>query len=202
MGWFNENRSSRVGDQFGDLFGTSGQSPQYESDRFTRNSFQTPRISASDYNTGPKDDSGLDDYMRAGMTEADAREILLTNANTLTKWKALQGRVGQTLVPFRTISSNQFEQGMTRWKKYPAIYAGAVVLGAVAGKNIKDKEALALAAAFTGPYAGPFLAGAAITQGGKALEGISPIPEWGIIKTMGSFLMSLPGGWYLTTLVR
>jgi hypothetical protein len=133
---------------------------------------------------GAADYAAMKSLMRAGMTEADAREILLTNANTLTKWKALQGRVGQTLVPFRTISSNQFEQGMTRWKKYPAIYAGAVVLGAVAGKNIKDKEALALAAAFTGPYAGPFLAGAAITQGGKALEGISPIPEWGIIKTM------------------
>ena len=73
---------------------------------------------------------------------------------------------------------------MTRWKKYPAIYAGAVVLGAVAGKNIKDKEALALAAAFTGPYALPFLAGASYYQGGKALEGISPIPEWGIVKTL------------------
>lgn len=65
MGWFNENRSSRVGDQFGDLFSADGQSPQYESDRFTRNSFQVPRISASDYNIGPQDDSGgLDDYMK------------------------------------------------------------------------------------------------------------------------------------------
>jgi hypothetical protein len=133
---------------------------------------------------GAADYAAVESLKRAGISETDAREIMLTNANTLTNWKPLNTRLGKVLVPFRTIASNQFEQGLTRWKKYPAVYVGAVTLGAVAGSQIKDKEGLALASAFAGPYALPFLFGASLVQGSKALQGISPIPEWGITKTL------------------
>jgi hypothetical protein len=133
---------------------------------------------------GAGDYAATESLVRAGIGRADAREILLTNPNAISKWPPFKSRAGQFFVPFRTIPFNQFGQFLTRWKRYPEVYTAAVVLGAVSGANVDDKEKLALMSAFAGPYAIPFLIGAGLTKGARAVEGVSPIPEWGIVKTI------------------
>lgn len=133
---------------------------------------------------GAGDYAATESLVRAGISRADAREILLTNPNAISKWPPFKSRAGQFFVPFRTIPFNQFGQFLTRWKRYPEVYAGAVILGAISGAKVEDKEKLALMSAFTGPYAIPFLIGAGLTRGARAVEGVSPIPEWGIVKTI------------------
>jgi len=153
---------------------------------------------------GAGDYAATESLVRAGVTRADAREIMLTNANAIAKWPPFKGRAGQFFIPFKTIPFNQLGQALTRWKKYPGVYTAAVVLGAMSGAKIKDKEQLAILSAFAGPYAVPFLAGAAISGGARNLEGISPIPEWGIVKTLtkpwSAFTDSPARRWFRTNM--
>ena len=55
----------------------------------------------------------------------------------------------------------------------------------MSGANVEDKEAISVLSAFAGPYALPFLVGAWAASGNaEHLNQISPIPEWGITKTI------------------
>jgi hypothetical protein len=89
----------------------------------------------------------------------------------------------QVFVPFKTIPSNVFAQGLTRIKKHPGIYLGAAGAGYGAGSMTEDPEKLAMASALMGPYAIPFLIGASHKAGARALHGVSPLPEWSLTKT-------------------
>ena len=153
---------------------------------------------------GAADYAATESLVRAGISRADAREIMLTNANAIAKWPPFKGRAGQFFIPFKTIPFNQLGQALTRWKKYPGVYTAAVVLGALSGAKVQDKEKLAILSAFAGPYAVPFLAGAAISGGARNLEGISPIPEWGLVKTLtkpqAAFTDSPARRWFRTNM--
>jgi len=140
---------------------------------------------------GAFDYAGIESLMRAGLSEKEAKELMLTGANAVSAWWPLQGRAGKFLVPFRTTPFNQLAQGLTRWKKHPEVYAAAALLGALAGTKVEDRETLAMVSAFAGPYALPFLVGAYVGSGRKNAEilgGISPIPDWGITKTIQNTL--------------
>jgi hypothetical protein len=134
---------------------------------------------------GAFDFAGIESLKRAGLSEKDAKELMLTGANQISSWWPLETRAGKYIVPFRTTPFNQFAQGITRWKKHPEVYAAAVALGALSGANVEDKEGLAMLSAFAGPYAIPFIVGAWVASGkAEVLNSISPIPEWGITKSI------------------
>ena len=121
---------------------------------------------------------------RAGMSEEAAREILLTTPNPLSTDPMLSSKLGKLLVPFRTVPYNAFRQGLSQYKKHPGIYAGATAAGFGAGGMTEDPEKIALMSAALGPYSLPFLVGAGMRGGGRALHGISPIPEWSLVKSI------------------
>jgi len=138
---------------------------------------------------GAADFASIESLKRAGLTEKQAKELLLTGANQISSWWPLETRLGKLLVPFRTTPFNQLAQGLTRWKKYPEVAAAAMALGAASGANVEDKEAISVISAFAGPYALPFLVGAWMGSGNKEmLNQISPMPEWGITKTIAQTL--------------
>lgn len=136
---------------------------------------------------GAFDFAGIESLKRAGLSEKAAKELMLTGANQISSWAPLETRLGKLLVPFRTTPFNQLAQGITRWKKHPEVYAAAAALGAISGANVKDKEAISVMSAFAGPYAIPFLVGAWVGSGNmEMLNQISPMPEWGITKTIAN----------------
>jgi len=136
---------------------------------------------------GALDFASIESLKRAGLTEAQAKELLLTGANQISSWWPLETRLGKLIVPFRTTPFNQFAQGITRWKKHPYVYAAAVALGAASGAKVEDKEGIAMLSALAGPYAIPFLVGAWAGSGNmEMLNSISPMPEWGITKTIAN----------------
>lgn len=132
---------------------------------------------------GAGDHAATKSLMRAGLSEAAAKEILLTNPNPVSGWEPLNTGLGKLAVPFKTTPFNQFGQGLSRYLKHPGIYAGAAGLGAGAGMLTDDPEKLALGAGFVGPYALPFTMGAMATAGARAGQGLSPIPEWSLQKS-------------------
>jgi len=133
---------------------------------------------------GAADYAATNSLMRSGLSEAAAKELLLTESNPVAKWKPLNTPLGKLLVPFKTTPFNQLGQGLTRGKKHKLVYGGSIAAGAGAGALTDDPETLALASALAGPYALPMLMGASLTAGPRALQGVSPIPEWSITKTL------------------
>lgn len=133
---------------------------------------------------GAADFAGIESLKRAGLSEKEAKELMLTGANAFSSIKGLNNPVGKLLVPFRTTPFNQFIQGISRWQKHPDVYAAAIIMGAMVGSKVEDKEKMAMISAFAGPYALPFLFGASLTGNAEVLGGISPLPEWGITKTL------------------
>ena len=133
---------------------------------------------------GAADFASIASLQRAGLSEKAAKELLLTGSNPVSAWPILGSKMGKLLVPFRTTPFNQFAQGMTRWMKHPDVGVAVVTLGYLAGKQTKEPEEIAMMSALAGPYALPFLVGASWSAGGEVLSGISPIPEWGITKTI------------------
>lgn len=132
---------------------------------------------------GAADYAATKSLQRAGLTEDAAKEILLTNENPISGWKAMQNPLARYVWPFRTTPINQFAQGLTRWQKHPGLWGGAIAGGAAAGSVTDDPETLALISSLAGPYALPVLAGASMTGGARALQGISPVPEWSIVRS-------------------
>jgi len=136
---------------------------------------------------GAADFAGIESLKRAGLSEKEAKELMLTGANQISSWWPLETRLGKLIVPFRTTPFNQLAQGLTRWKKHPEVAIAAIALGAASGANVEDKEAVSVISAFAGPYALPFLVGAWIGSGNKEmLNQISPMPEWGITETIAN----------------
>jgi hypothetical protein len=133
---------------------------------------------------GAADHAATQSLMRSGLSEAHAKEILLTSPNPVSGWKPLNTNLGKLVVPFKTTPFNQFGEGLTRYAKHPGLYVGAAGLGAGAGMLTKDPDKLGLAMGAMGPYAVPFTVGAMTTAGARAAQGISPIPEWSIQKTL------------------
>jgi hypothetical protein len=150
---------------------------------------------------GAGDFAGIESLKRAGLSEKEAKELMLTGANQISSWWPLETRLGKLLVPFRTTPFNQFAQGITRWKKHPEVAAAAAILGAMSGAKVDDMESISLMSAFAGPYAIPFLVGAWAASGkAEMLNQISPMPEWGITKTItnpfGAFTESPGRRWF------
>jgi len=150
---------------------------------------------------GAGDFAGIESLKRAGLSEKEAKELMLTGANQISSWWPLETRLGKLLVPFRTTPFNQFAQGITRWKKHPDVAAAAMILGGLSGAKIDDMESISMISAFAGPYAIPFLVGAWAASGkAEMLNQISPMPEWGITKTItnpfGAFTESPGRRWF------
>jgi hypothetical protein len=133
---------------------------------------------------GAFDSAAQESLMRAGLSEKEAKELLLTSPNAFAQSLGLDTRKGKFVVPFTKTSANAFKQGITRAAKHPAIWGSAVGAGYAAGNETDDIKKLGLASAVMGPYQLPFLFGAALKVGPKALQGISPLPEWGISGSM------------------
>jgi hypothetical protein len=133
---------------------------------------------------GAFDEMSTKSLQRAGMTEAEAKEILLTSPTTFGKSLGLQTPIGKLLVPFQKTPANTMKQGFERAWKHKGIGAGAIAAGAGMGTQTDDPKKIALASALMGPYAIPFLLGALPTAGEKAVQGFSPIPEWSVHKSI------------------
>jgi len=129
---------------------------------------------------GAFDSAAQESLMRAGLSEKEAKELLLTSPNAFAESLGLNTRKGKFIVPFTKTSANAFKQGVTRAAKHPAVWGSAVGAGYAAGSETDDIKKLGLASAVMGPYQLPFLFGAALKIGPKALQGVSPLPEWGI----------------------
>jgi len=76
-----------------------------------------------------------------------------------------------------------------------------MILGGLSGAKIDDMESISMISAFAGPYAIPFLVGAWAASGkAEMLNQISPMPEWGITKTItnpfGAFTESPGRRWF------
>jgi hypothetical protein len=89
------------------------------------------------------------------------------------------------LVPFRRTPFNVLQGGGATMGAHPYLSVGAGGLGAAYGSQFDDPRAIGMAAALMGPYTLPFLFGAGATAGPRALQGLSPIPEWSIQKSIG-----------------
>jgi len=133
---------------------------------------------------GAFDEMSTKSLQRAGMTEKEAKEILLTSPTTFGKSLGLQTPLGKLLVPFQKTPANTMKQGFERAWKHKGIGAGAIGAGAAMGTQTDDPKKIALASALMGPYALPFLLGALPTAGEKAVQGFSPIPEWSVHKSI------------------
>ena len=133
---------------------------------------------------GAFDSAAQESLMRAGLSQKEAQELLLTSPNAFAESLGLNTRKGKFVVPFTKTSANAFKQGITRAAKHPAVWGSAVGAGYAAGNETDDIKKLGLASAAMGPYQLPFLFGAALKVGPKALQGISPLPEWGISGSM------------------
>jgi len=133
---------------------------------------------------GAFDSAAQESLMRAGLSEKEAKELLLTSPNAFAESLGLNTKSGKFVVPFTKTSANAFKQGITRAAKHPAVWGSAVGAGYAAGNETDDIKKLGLASAAMGPYQLPFLFGAALKVGPKALQGISPLPEWGISGSM------------------
>lgn len=136
---------------------------------------------------GALDFASIKSLQRAGLSEKEAKELLLTGSNAFSAMKGMDSPLAKLFIPFRTTPVNQIMQGFTRVHKHPEIWIGAMAAGAAVGSKVEDKEKLALISAFAGPYALPFLAGAAYaTQDFETFGSISPVPEWGLSKTLAN----------------
>jgi hypothetical protein len=127
--------------------------------------------------------------VRSGMTRAEAKEILLTEENPMAEAIGLNTKAGQYLVPFRKTPANLFRQGLVRpgrnWKTR-GLALGAGGAGMAAGANVDDPASLGVLSAIAGPYALPFLLGAGVTGGARAVQGLSPVPEWSLQELVSS----------------
>jgi len=119
-----------------------------------------------------------------GVSAEQAAEIGLTKPNIFSSSKHLNTLLGKALVPFKTVPGNALLEGVSRYQKHPLVWGGALGAGVGAGALTDDPKKLALASAVAGPYSLPFLAGASVKAGAHSLQGVSPIPEWSIVKTL------------------
>jgi len=133
---------------------------------------------------GAFDEMSTKSLMRAGVSEKEAKELLLTAPNAFGESIGGNTPIGRLLVPFQKTPANTFKQGLNRSYKHPLIGAGAGAVGLAAGTQTEDPKKIALASALMGPYALPFLLGALPTAGEKAIQGFSPIPEWSVHKAL------------------
>lgn len=120
---------------------------------------------------------------RSGLTEQEAQRLLLRDPQ--------YGMRGETnplidyLVPFKKTPFNVLQGGAKTVMDHPFISAGAGAAGAAVGSQTDDPRALALSTALMGPYSLPYVVGAGLTAGKKALGGLSPIPDWSLEKSIG-----------------
>jgi hypothetical protein len=139
---------------------------------------------------GAADYAAMQSLERAGLPEAQARELLLTTPAPLGRFgKAFnENPIGKYIAPFLTTVSNQAIQGITRPGRYPGIAAGYGAAGLGTGLVTEDPEAIAVGAALSNAYGLPYLAGAGLGVGlregtgaaKRIFSGITPIPEWSI----------------------
>lgn len=120
---------------------------------------------------------------RAGLTEAEAKRILLTDPQWGLKGKT--SPVLDYLVPFRRTPFNVLQGGAKTMADHPLLSLGAGATGAGIGSMSDDPRVLGLSGALFGPYTLPFLIGGGMTAGARALQGISPMPEWSMQESIG-----------------
>lgn len=158
---------------------TAGQSP-----------YQTTGIGALNY---PGKFMGASDYaaqqglQRAGRTAEEASESLLTSPLGVHGLTAdiMNSPIGKYFMPFQRTPINTALQFGKKVMERPVLSAGAAGAGYLAGGETDDPRKIGLASALAGPYAGAFLAGAAAGSGKGSLFGsISPVPEWGLTKSL------------------
>lgn len=158
---------------------TAGQSP-----------YQTTGIGALNY---PGKFMGASDYaaqqglQRAGRTAEEASESLLTSPLGVhgTTAEIMNSPIGKYFMPFQRTPINTALQFGKKAMERPVLSAGAAGAGYLAGGETDDPRKIGLASALAGPYAGAFLAGAAAGSGKGSLFGsISPVPEWGLTKSL------------------
>ena len=128
---------------------------------------------------------------RAGLTQDEARRLLLTKNNRAFSELGLNNPVGRAFFPFQRTASNVIKEGFGPriWKgstggqtaRKTAQTLATMGAGSFLGSQTKDPRLLGLAAALSGVRAVPFLIAAGMGGAGKsAVAGLSPVPEWGI----------------------
>jgi len=132
---------------------------------------------------GAADHMATESLIRSGLTKAEAKRLLLTDPQWGLKGKT--SPVLDYLVPFRRTPFNVLQGGAKTMGDHPLMSLGAGAAGAGVGMSSDDPRVLALTAALLGPYTLPFLVGAGTTAGTRALQGLSPIPEWSLQKSLG-----------------
>lgn len=136
----------------------------------------TRTMNAADYAT-------TEGLKRAGLTEEEAQRLLLRDQ----RWgpSGPSNPISDYLVPFKKTPFNTLFGGAETMMKHPGLALGAGAAGASVGSETGDPRALGLSAALLGPYALPYLVGASIPVGGRALGGLSPIPDWSLERSIG-----------------
>jgi hypothetical protein len=143
---------------------------------------------------GAMDEMTTQALQRAGLTLEEAQRLLLTAPNPLGNGRVaniLNTPTGRALVPFQRTPFNGFAEGVQSINELaPGSGAGAArrgltlgagAAGAVAGEQTDNPLLLALLAAFAGPRALPFAAGAGLTAGPQVIERVGVgLPEGSI----------------------
>lgn len=132
---------------------------------------------------GAFDEASTQSLMRSGKTLEEAQRLLLQDPQYGLKGPG--SLMMNYLVPFRRTPFNVLQGGGRTIADHPLLSAGAMGLGAGGGMASDDPRAIGLMAALFGPYTLPFLMGAGTTAGLRSLQGLSPIPEWSISKSIG-----------------
>lgn len=140
------------------------------------------------------DEATTQALQRAGLSEAEAQRLLLTEPNPLGQGafgKAVQSPIGRAVMPFQRIPFNSLAQGINSLMELApgsgasttrkALTVGAGAAGAAAGSQTDNPILLALIAALAGPRQIPFALGAGATAGPKVIERVGggvPDASW------------------------
>lgn len=123
---------------------------------------------------------------RGGLSEAQGKNLLLTENNNAAAAMGLKNPVGEYIVPFQKTNFNQLkgiENIAGANKNFPrgkqmALAAGYGGAGYLAGKQTNNPVLIGLLSSLGGPFGAPFLLGAAGSAGPRIAESLSPISGW------------------------